>query len=107
MRDWDGQEIPGKASLRNHRSAKICRINRQKEENGLGSFLGKSHMCKASEVVKSMEKLEGWQCGLQAESPGQSSRGQWCIWGAGRGQGEHSLIARLSNGADPETNWEV
>lgn len=83
-RDWDRQELSGKAFLwGNHLLAKIWRTNRQREKNGLGSFLGRGATCAKAWVVKSMGKLVGWkggQYGLQAESPRHSGKGQQESW---------------------------
>lgn len=83
-RDRDRQKLAGKAFLwGNHLLAKIWRTRKQREENGLGSFLGGGATRAKAWVVKRVGKLVGWkggQYGMQAESPGHSGKGQQESW---------------------------
>lgn len=99
---WEGFTVEITFQL----SAGEQRGNRKRMDWGVSWVGERSRVCKGPEVVTNMGKLKEWKggpYGLQAESPGQSGKGQQSIWRASRGQATlQSLIARLSHGTDPK-----
>lgn len=60
-------------------------------------------------VAKSMGKSErwGWQHSPQTGSPGQSGRGQGCLWGTAGPAHTAASHSQVKHGADAKTRWEV